>query len=139
MKTNPQSIAFFIANAGYNHSMNETREQGQLRCATALADAELWALEAGVSFSWDIDPEIDSSDWDSENEPHATWACLAYDAQGTVIGSLGGVDFGPEGNPHASTYRRVVEAEIALEAKPQVMDLLDSGTHVIPSEDDHGL
>jgi hypothetical protein len=118
MNINPQSIAFFIAHAGYSHSLNETREQGQLRCATALAGAELWALQNDVSFDWDIERGIDSSEWDNENEPHAVWACVAYDAQGTVIGSLGAVDFGPQGNPHASPYRRVVEAEIALEAMP---------------------
>jgi hypothetical protein len=42
---------------------------------------------------------------------------LAYDVDGNVINSLGGVDFGLDGTPHASHYRRVVEAEIALDCE----------------------
>jgi hypothetical protein len=42
---------------------------------------------------------------------HPAWIATLYDPQGTLAASLGGID-APEGDP----YRRVVEAELALEA-----------------------
>lgn len=115
---------FFMANAGYSHNpATETREQGQKRCARLLADAERRARDAGCSYRWEVDPEVRSSDWIPDHEdggkyrdPWITWQCVMYDAQGKAIGSLHGIDFGRNGSPFGSPYKRVVEAELALDS-----------------------
>ena len=105
---------FFYAHAGYSYRPDETPMQGRERCAKRLALAENWAHEQRVSFEWQPDG---LSDWDDEDK-HEVWACVARDANGAVIGSLGGVDFGADRDPWGDPYRVVVEAEIALEAMP---------------------
>lgn len=50
------------------------------------------------------------------------WQCTAWQCEGDDMGaltyraSLGGIDFGRDGEPWGNPYRRVVEAELALEA-----------------------
>jgi hypothetical protein len=110
----PRAVEFFAAHAGFSYDpRTETPEQGKRASAARLADAEARASAAGVSFEWSIDPDTDSSDWSDETPAYAVWQCLARGADGAVIGSLGGVDFGPDGEPWGDPYRRVVEAEIA--------------------------
>ncbi len=107
---------FFFDHAGYSYDpVTETPEQGRIRCARNLAAAEALAREAGVSFAWEVDQDIDSSDFDDSTDPWALWTCVAYDCTGAVAASLGGVDFGRDGTPHGDDYRRVVEAELADE------------------------
>lgn len=106
---------FFHAHAGYSYDpATETPEQGRARCAQELADAEAAAREGGLSFAWDVDTDADSRDFKPKTERYDLWACTAYDENGNVCGSLGGVDFGADGSPYADSYRRVVEAELAL-------------------------
>ncbi len=115
--------AFFLKWAGFSYDpKTETKEQGRRRCARLLATAEKAAREAGVSFKWEIDPLITSADWLKSYEdggkyraPWETWVCSMYDEAGDLRASLGGIDFGRGGNPYESTYRRVVEAELATE------------------------
>jgi hypothetical protein len=110
---------FFFRHAGFSWDpATQTREQGRAACAQRLAQAEAWAHGAGVSFAWENDWECDSSEWSDEGPAYPQWQCIARDVHGTVIGSLGCVDFGPEGDPWSDPYRRVCEAEIALEAMP---------------------
>lgn len=107
---------FFYDNAGYSYDPKiETPEHGRYRCAVALADAETLATAHGYSFEWSIDPDVDSSDFDGENEPYAQWLCTMYNDAGDIVANLGGIDFGPDGEPWGNAYRRVVEAELALE------------------------
>ena len=117
------SYLFFFDHAGFSYDpLTETAEQGQARCAEQLADAEEQARDAGCSFEWSIDPGTTSADWidDRKNggkrrNPWATWQCLMRDADGAVVQALGGIDFGRDGSPWGDPYRRVIEAELALE------------------------
>jgi len=107
---------FFLANAGYSYDpLTQTPMQGRIACAQALAAAEKRARDAGCSFAWNVDAYSDSSDWSDEEPPYAQWTCLARDADGEVFASLGGIDFGRDNEPWDSSYRRVVEAELACE------------------------
>lgn len=117
MKNEPMSVAarFFAEHAGYSYGPGETPEQGRERCARNLAACEGIAREAGVSFAWSIDPDSDSSDWRDDCDAYAVWQCLAYDCKGQCVASLHAIDFGPDGSPYASDYRRVVEAELAAQ------------------------
>jgi hypothetical protein len=135
-----QSIAFFLEHAGYSYDpATETPEQGKLRSAQALADAESWAAEYGAVFQWDVDDGFDSSTFSDANPPWELWVCLMYmpcadcpDAIDTeerikrctrkvsyhMRQVLGGIDFGRNESPWGRPYQRVVEAELALEAMP---------------------
>ena len=114
---------FFLANAGYSYDpKTETPLQGRQRCAKTLAHAEKRARERGCSFHWEIDGDITSAEWIAPDQdggrrrdPWDTWACVARDDTGAVFASLCGIDFGRDGTPWGSTYRRVVEAELACE------------------------
>lgn len=114
---------FFIANAGYSYDpKTQTPIQGRRECAKQLAFAEKRAHERGCSFSWEIDPNVTSADWISDfkdggkhRHPWHTWLCVARDENGTAFASLGGIDFGRNGEPWGDPYRRVVEAELACE------------------------
>ena len=115
---------FFMQHAGYSYDpKTETPEQGRRRCARSLADAEMRARDAGCSYQWEVDPHARSSDWIADHEdggkyrdPWITWQCCMHDAEGEAIASLGGIDFGRNGSPFGSPYKRVVEAELALES-----------------------
>ena len=108
---------FFHEHAGYSYRPDtETKAQGRARCARAMARAEREARDAGLSFEWGVDPYSDSSDWCDDDPPWALWTCTARDATGRVVASLCAIDFGRDGEPWGDPYRRVVEAELALEA-----------------------
>lgn len=117
MMTQQTAVAFFHEHAGYGYTPGkETPEQGRQRGAERLAQAEADARDAGFSFQWFVDPEITSADFDDSPDPWALWCCTIRNADGKVVGSLGGIDFGRDGEPWGDPYRRVVEAELALEA-----------------------
>lgn len=108
---------FFYDNAGYSYDpKTETPEQGRWHCARILACAELVADRLNMTFEWSIDPDIDSSDFDDDPEPWQLWQCAAFDSDGYCCASLSGIDFGRDGEPWGSDYKRVVEAELAAEA-----------------------
>jgi hypothetical protein len=107
---------FFFDNAGYSwNPAIETRDEGKLRCAKAMAQAEREAAEAGFSWDWQIDSCTDSFDF-SDEEPYALWICVCHSLEGKPLASLGAIDFGRDGNPWSNPYRRVVQAELALDA-----------------------
>ena len=114
---------FFLKHAGYSYNpQTETKEQGRRRCAKALAQAERQAHDEGFSFEWSVDPYINSSEWIDDDEdggkncdPWQTWQCLVRDPAGRIVSSLHGIDFGRDGEPWGNPYRRVVEAELALD------------------------
>lgn len=98
--------------AGFSVQADETTEQGRMRCARGLAQAEMWARKNGMTFEWEDDWEIGSHvrEYDGyEREPDTCETCIASDADGKVVASLGCVD------DATAEYRRVVEAELASE------------------------
>ena len=107
---------FFYANAGYSwDSKTETRQQGRAKTARMLVAAEIWARETGVYFEWVPDPDADTS-WMSDDlraDNQNAFGCVCRDAEGTQLESLWGI-FEP-----SAGYRRVVQAELALEAMPE--------------------
>lgn len=110
-------VEFFYEWAGYGYTPGkETPERGRRNGAVALADAERRAAELGWSFEWEIDPHIDSSDFSDDPEPWQLWCCCCRDEDGNVLSSLSGIDFGRDVEPWGQPYRRVVQAELALEA-----------------------
>ncbi len=116
MKPVADSVKFFYENAGFSYNpKTETLTQGRARGAKALAKAEAHALDSGYVFEWSYD-DVDSSEWSDETPPYVQWVCIMRDADGKVLASLGGIDFGRDGEPWGSSYKRVVEAELASEA-----------------------
>lgn len=114
----PIPMRFFMAHAGYSYDpKTQTPMQGRRQCALALAAAEASASERGDSFEWGIDQYTDSSDWSDDPNPWRVWNCSARDCDGKVYASLNSIDFGRDGEPWSSPYRRVVEAELAMEYK----------------------
>ena len=114
MKQSP--YRFFFRNAGYSYKPPETPLQGRARCAHALAVAERKASNAGCSFEWSQDDILASEHGNChKGEDYYLWQCLMRDPNGKACASLGGVDFGPNVEPWGKDYRRVVEAELAME------------------------
>lgn len=106
-----EPVRFFFDNAGFSYDPNvETAEEGKLRTASDLAMAEAWGKANGLTFVWEFDHD-DSSDGDET--PEVREACIAY-VDGDVVASLGGI------GDATDDYRRVVEAELAVEAALEV-------------------
>lgn len=111
MKTSlKRAFEFFRENAGY------CTPPGKLACALELARAEAWAREEGIDFDWETDQEpVDYQDAKGNWKQEEGEICSAYRPCGEcgerrVVASLGGIAGAtPE-------YRRVVEAELAMEA-----------------------
>ena len=107
---------FFYANAGYSYpSGTPATDRAKFRAAHAadLASAEAQASSDGASFVWRVDEHADRSGIE-----HASplWVCVMYSQDGKVLASLGSVDFGAGNDPWGQSYRRVVEAELAVAA-----------------------
>lgn len=113
---------FFYDNAGYSYDpATETPEQGREKSAILLASAERWAQETGYDFIWDIDPDASSADWIDDKKdggkyrkPWQVWFCSMLNERGKTVQSLHAIDFGRDGQPWGNSYRRVVEAELAM-------------------------
>jgi hypothetical protein len=109
---------FFYREAGYALRPHETEGEARASGARQLARAEEWARDQGYWFEWmpDCDGctgcECGSGDCPCcDGAPHETLGCVMLDADGGVMPySLWGVCGA------TSAYRRVVEAELALEA-----------------------
>lgn len=106
---------FFKEQAGYSYDpKTETQAQGRHRCALSLARAERLAKEKGMDFQWEP-CDTTSEEFSNKRPFYRLWACQAH-LEGEVVGSLGGIDFGRDVEPWGQPYKRVVEAELALEA-----------------------
>jgi hypothetical protein len=107
---------FFYDHAGWSYGPNETSEEGRVRSAREYAAAEQWAKDHDVYFVWELDP----MPWDGDVKwTGNVWTCAACADYGMtqevrVLASLGGIAM-----EHNLTdpYRRVVEAELAAEAR----------------------
>jgi len=122
---------FFYEHAGYSVAPGETKRQGKLRSAKALAAAKTYAREQGWTYAWEYDSDgcigcdCGSSECDcASGADHETLGCILRDSEpscydswgrptgGAVLASLWGICGA------TSEYKRVVEAELALEAMP---------------------
>lgn len=115
---NLKAVRFFADNAGYS------TPPGRMKCAALLAEAESWARDEGLVHVWSFEEYPDHS-WmdDSERErEHITEQAGLYRPCPThgidclhaeLLASLGNIVDADE------TYRRIVNAELALEAMPK--------------------
>jgi hypothetical protein len=106
---------FFYEHAGYSYDpKTETAEQGRIRCAVELADAEATGQRLGYTFEWDWDecPDLSWMSDEERKEEHEVLCCRIPDPENTrySLASLCGIT-DPDSN-----YRRVIEAELAQEA-----------------------
>ena len=120
---------FFYDHAGYSVGPGETKRQGKTRGAKRLALAEQYAKDHDWVFEWEYDQDgCSGCDCGStecacaSGDEHETLCCILRDSEpsmhdsygrprgGAVLASLGGIC------SVTSDYRRVVEAELALEA-----------------------
>ena len=123
METKPKALkaqltpyAFFKKYAGYSYDpKTETAKHGAARAAMQLAIAEDAAKNLGFMFEWEHDVDRDSSDFSNEKPAWLLWVCCAYDVEGELSASLGGIDLGRDGYPRGNPYKRIVEAELALD------------------------
>lgn len=110
------ATCFFYEWAGWSYDPKiETSDQGKMRCAVMLANAERHAKSTGMRYEWRVDPHVDSREFNSEKPYYNSYCCTIHRRDGVCVGSLGGIDFGRGINPKDSTYKRVVEAELACE------------------------
>lgn len=105
---------FFLRNAGYSYDpKTQTPRQGRSETARKLAKAERDARALGYSFEWEDDWSVGDHqkefDCYADGVPETCESCLMRDPAGKVVQSLGCVD------DATREYRRVVEAELALE------------------------
>jgi len=105
-----KNAEFFYKHAAYSYGPGQTKRQGRMEGAMKLARAEREAEERGWKVEWEYD-ETPYDMGDAETEmPNEVLVAVLKDANNNVIGSLSGI-----GDPD-DNYRRVVEAELALEA-----------------------
>jgi len=95
-----KAIAFFRKRAGYAKRAGESVVEARRRAAKALATAEAEASARGWRVEWEGDPDGD----------HENFGAILRDSHGHVVVSRWGIE--KSGRDH----RRVVEAELALEA-----------------------
>lgn len=121
--------AFFYTHAGYswNAPAGETQEQGRVRCAIQLADAETLYLQAhrvaNVYCDWthDADAHYDArrsgggDDYDTIEQ-----AGLFCDDE--CLASLGGI------TDAGANYRRVIRAQLAEECSDRLREII--GTNI---------
>ncbi len=111
------AYTFFYHNAGYSYDPSkESPINGRIRCAQALTDAELWACQEGYSYEWRLDGSY-SDEFSDEPDPWGLWECIMRNSEGEPTQHLCGIDFGRDGDPWNDPYRRVVQAELALEER----------------------
>ena len=117
---------FFYKHAAYSYDpKTETEEHGRVRCARAMARAEQYASDMDWGFCWEYDAD-GCIGCDCENEDcacssganHETFVCVVRDLDGKVLASCGSIC-----SP-SNDYTRVMEAELALEAMPDLEALI---------------
>jgi len=109
---------FFYEYAGWGYvPEKETPEEGRLRGARNLAATEAWAKSVGMVFTWEDDDvpwESDITDDDgTPYVPNTVESCTALIGD-SVYASLYGI---ADADSH---YRRVIQAELASEARSTV-------------------
>lgn len=119
MRHKPSAVRFFFSHAGYSYDpKTETKIQGRWKWARALATAEKAGQDQNLEFVWEYDQYPDTSWMDEqalkelENGQTEILECVARQ-DGVVLASLCGIHIDVNDRHQ---YRRVVEAELAMEA-----------------------
>ena len=107
-----RAVTFFKKHGGYSTRPGETKKKAIQNSAERLARAEQYGTDMGWTVTWDYDQEEYQLGDAEETPPSEVLVAVLRDSDGNVIGSLGGI-----GDPD-DNYKRVVEAELALEAMP---------------------
>lgn len=109
------AAAFFYKHGGWSwNPKKETKAQGRRRVACKMAVAERYASDHGWRVKWEHSPEpYEMGDAETEM-PSEILDAVLFDDKGEVLGSLGSI-----GDP-SREYGRIVEAELALEAMPDI-------------------
>ncbi len=115
---NERAIEFFAANCGIARFPHETEDEARARCARELAEAEAEAIERAYVFEWinDDEPCIGCECGDETCDcytgaPHEVLGCIVRaNPNDRPLAAL----FGICGATPA--YRRLIEAELAMEA-----------------------
>lgn len=122
-----EAVAFFYEHAGHSYMPGkETEEQGRQRGAEQLAIAEAWLEEQDGDTEWSEDDHQDRSGIDHAAPLYCctvkvACTCSNKCCSGERFEHLGGIDLGDNGDNSdgADAYKRVVEAELALELMGQ--------------------
>ena len=118
-----KAVLFFYANAGSSYRPDsQTEVNGRLLGAIALAQAEQWARTNGCYYVWDNDEDTECQNEAGGWEYYPAVSCLmrqhttdpAYRSR--YLSSLGAI-IESSNSTERDNYRRVVEAELALEAQ----------------------
>jgi hypothetical protein len=127
-ETYDQAVEFFSQNAGLAIYPGEPEDQARLRTGQEYAAAEMTIQEQGWSVGWEDDWSIGShfkeyGEAYSDSEPDTCEVALLHNDRDGILASVGCVD------DATSDYRRVVAAELALEAMSErKIDLVECGT-----------
>lgn len=117
MMTTERATDFFYDHAGWSHGPDESPETGRRRCANDLTEAERVARSRGWFVRWERDADADYDDQETEWHDWPHYMATMFDLDGNVLAGLGSVMFRDREDPWSGDpYRRVVEAELALEA-----------------------
>jgi hypothetical protein len=132
----PTPYHFFLHHAGTSYNpQTETKIESRRRSARQLAAAERWATAAGLIYVWEDDPDCTEDDFQfPEDKTHVREygavscrlirPCPEHGADckhAHTLESLSGITESLD-NRQRDAYRRVVEAELALEAMPDDHD-----------------
>lgn len=120
-----QQWQFFFHHAGWSYLSGAQSEiVGRLLGAVKLAEAEAWARANGCWFVWEDDPELaDYQEEDGSWHQMPAVECVMYQhaaepgEEPVLLQSLSSI-MESEDDAERRNYRRVVEAELALEAMP---------------------
>lgn len=108
---------FFFDNASqysWRSAEGETQHHGHCTTAILLAEAERYAAKHG----WEVDwvPEPDQLGSRGENYTGTLWLVFLHDSEGDELANVGGVESDSDMPAAGEHHRRVVAAELALQA-----------------------
>lgn len=109
----PGAVKFFHEWGGYSKRPGQGTAPAKQGSARRLAMAECHAAQQGIEFEWewDHDPDLSWMDDEARAEEHEVYCARAI-LDGRTLDSLCGI-VDPDRN-----YRRVIEAELALDHTP---------------------
>lgn len=119
-----EALQFHYEHGGYSYDpATERPEDGRARYALAAAGAEAWAQEQGLEFRWE-------DDWTVTDHAHE-FCADAYPAGNPETCEMCGAWLGDEClaamgciDDATDEYRRVIEADLAMEARAEMTRLL---------------